>query len=111
MRKLLSRGGSLYARTVLGLAVRDLTSGFKCFRCEALRALDLDALRSEGYAFQIEVTYRLLRLGRTVVEVPIVFVDRRVGHSKMSRSIFLEAVGVVWRLRFSSTGIGAPAAL
>jgi len=100
-RKLLSRGGSLYARTILGVSVRDLTSGFKCFRGEALAALDLEALHSEGYAFQIEVTYRLLRQGRRVTEVPIVFVDRRVGQSKMSGGIVLEAVGVVWRLRFA----------
>ena len=100
-RKLISRGGSCYARTILGVGVRDLTSGFKCFRKSALLALDLEGLRSEGYAFQIEVTYRLLRRGMRVVEVPIVFVDRRVGLSKMSRRIILEAIAVVWRLRGS----------
>jgi len=102
LRRLISRGGSLYARTILGVAVRDLTSGFKCFRKSALLGLDLGRLHSEGYAFQIEVTYRLLRRGARVVEVPIVFVDRRVGLSKMSRRILLEAVAVVWRLRFSA---------
>jgi len=102
VRKLISRGGSLYARTILGVSIRDLTSGFKCFRRSALESLDLDALRSEGYSFQIEVTYRLLRGGRRVVEVPIVFVDRRVGLSKMSRRIVIEAVGVVWKLRWGS---------
>lgn len=101
-RKLISRGGSLYARAILGVTVRDLTSGFKCFRKSALSTLHLDLLHSEGYAFQIEVTYRLLRRGARVVEVPIVFVDRRVGLSKMSRRIFLEAITVVWRLRFSA---------
>jgi dolichol-phosphate mannosyltransferase len=101
-RRLISRGGSLYARAILGVPVRDLTSGFKCFRRAALESLDLSALRSEGYAFQIEVTYRLFRRGRRVVELPIVFVDRRVGSSKMSRRILVEAVGVVWKLRFTA---------
>lgn len=98
-RKILSRGGSLYARTVLGVGVRDLTGGFKCFRRRVLEAMDLSAVRSEGYSFQIEMTYRAIRAGFKVVEVPIVFVDRRVGQSKMSRSIFLEAIWMVWRLR------------
>ena len=98
-RKLISRGGSLYARTILGIDVRDLTSGFKCFRRSALESLDLDSLRSEGYSFQIEVTYRLLRGGHKVVEVPILFVDRKMGRSKMSKRIMFEALGVVWKLR------------
>jgi dolichol-phosphate mannosyltransferase len=101
LRRLISQGGSLYARTVLGVGVHDLTGGFKCFRRETLLALDLPTVRSGGYSFQIELTYRCLNLGLRVKEIPIVFVDRRVGHSKMSRQIFLEAVGMVWRLRLS----------
>lgn len=98
-RRILSRGGSLYARTILGVDVADLTGGFKCFRREVLEALDLDAIDSTGYAFQIEMTYRALRRGFVVEELPIVFEDRRVGQSKMSRAIFLEAIAVVWKLR------------
>ena len=98
-RKILSRGGGLYARTILGIKVKDLTAGYKCFRREVLEALDLDAVRSEGYSFQIELTYRTIKAGFRVVELPIVFEDRRVGQSKMSRRIMLEALGVVWRLR------------
>ncbi|MGZ3478302.1 MAG: polyprenol monophosphomannose synthase [Polyangiales bacterium] len=98
-RHLLSKGGSLYSRTILGLSVRDLTSGYKGFRRRALEAVDLPHVRSEGYSFQIEMTFRLLRKGFRVAEVPIVFVDRRQGASKMSRRIFAEAIGVVWKLR------------
>src|SRR5207249_569226 len=87
-RHMLSRGGSLYSRTILGLSVRDLTSGYKGFRRKALEAIDLPNVRSEGYSFQIEMTYRLLRKEFRVAEVPIVFVDRRQGASKMSRRIF-----------------------
>jgi dolichol-phosphate mannosyltransferase len=100
-RRLLSRGGSLYARTVLGLPVRDLTGGFKCFRRQVLEALDLGSVTSVGYAFQIELTYRAVRRGFRVAEVPIVFVDRRVGRSKMSRRIVLEALLRVWAIRAS----------
>jgi len=98
-RHVLSKGGSFYSRTILGLRVRDLTSGYKGFRRRALEAIDLAAIHSEGYSFQIEMTYRLLRKGMRVDEVPIVFVDRRQGASKMSRRIFAEAIGVVWKLR------------
>jgi dolichol-phosphate mannosyltransferase len=98
-RQLISRGGSLYARLVLGLPIRDLTGGFKCFRSEVLRAIDLDSVHSTGYAFQIELTYRAIRRGFRVVEVPIVFEDRRVGQSKMSRAIVLEALFMVWKIR------------
>lgn len=101
-RQLISSGGSLYARTILGLDVRDLTSGFKCFRREVLAAIDLDAVRSNGYSFQIEMTYRAIRRGFSVAEVPIIFIDRRAGQSKMSSKIFAEAMGMVWRLRFVS---------
>ena len=99
VRRLVSAGGSLYARLVLGVPVRDLTGGFKCYRRRVLEHIDLDAVRSRGYAFQIETTYRALRAGFRVVEVPITFVDREVGGSKMSRSIVLEAIWKVPALR------------
>ena len=99
IRRFISRGGSLYARTILGIGIRDLTGGFKCFRRETLERLDLQTVRSEGYSFQIELTYRALNLGLRVVEIPIVFADRRVGKSKMSKRIFAEAALMVLRLR------------
>ena len=99
LRRLISQGGSLYARTILGLSIRDLTGGFKCFRRETLAAINLDAIKSNGYSFQIEMTYRASRKGFRIAETPIVFEDRKVGQSKMSRKIFLEAVMMVWRLR------------
>jgi dolichol-phosphate mannosyltransferase len=99
LRRAISRGGSAYARLVLGVGVRDLTGGFKCFRREVLEALDLDAVDARGYAFQIEVTYRTLQAGFRVAEVPIVFRDRRAGSSKMDSSIVLEAIWQVPRLR------------
>ncbi|HSN98997.1 MAG TPA: polyprenol monophosphomannose synthase [Candidatus Nanopelagicales bacterium] len=101
-RHVLSKGGSLYARSILGVPIRDLTTGYKAFTRRALEAIDLDEVRSNGYAFQIETTYRALRKGLGVVEVPIVFVDRRAGRSKMSRKIFAEAVVEVWRLRLDA---------
>lgn len=101
-RHLLSKGGSLYSRTLLGLRVRDLTSGFKAFRREVLQAIDLDQVQSEGYSFQIELTYRAVQKGFRVAEVPIVFVDRRAGQSKMSRRIFVEAVLMVPKLRLDA---------
>jgi dolichol-phosphate mannosyltransferase len=100
-RKIISQGGSLYARTILGLSVRDLTGGFKCFRREVLEAIDLPSVQCTGYAFQIELTYRTARRGFRIRELPITFVDRRVGHSKMSRRIVLEAIRKVWSIRFS----------
>jgi dolichol-phosphate mannosyltransferase len=100
-RRLVSRGGSLYARTILGVRVRDLTGGFKCFRREVLEAIDLASVECSGYAFQIELTWRALRRGFRVSEIPIVFADRRVGRSKMSRRIVLEAIRKVWAMRFS----------
>jgi dolichol-phosphate mannosyltransferase len=99
-RRLVSRGGSFYARTMLGVSVRDLTGGFKCFRRTALEAIALDAIAARGYGFQIEGTYRVLRKGLRVVEVPITFADRRVGASKMSGSIIVEAMLQVPRLRY-----------
>jgi dolichol-phosphate mannosyltransferase len=95
LRRAISRGGSAYARLVLGVAVRDLTGGFKCFRREVLEAIDLDRITTRGYAFQVEMTYRALRRGFRVAEVPIVFRERRVGSSKMDLGIVAEAV---WRI-------------
>jgi dolichol-phosphate mannosyltransferase len=99
LRHAISKGGSIYSRTILGLSVRDLTSGYKAFSRRALEAIDLPTVESNGYSFQIEMTYRAVLRGMTVREVPIVFVDRRAGTSKMSSKIFLEAMGVVWKLR------------
>jgi len=98
-RKLLSRGGSLYARIILGIDVRDVTAGFVCWRRAALEAIDLPSITSNGYSFQIEMKYRAIGKQLRVVETPIVFVDRRVGQSKMSRAIVAEALIQVWRLR------------
>jgi dolichol-phosphate mannosyltransferase len=99
VRRLISRGGSLYAQVLLQTHVRDLTGGFKAFRRQVLETIDLDAIHSRGYAFQIENTYRTLRRGFRVVEVPIRFVDREEGGSKMSRAIVLEAIWKVPLLR------------
>jgi dolichol-phosphate mannosyltransferase len=98
-RRIISRGGCLYAQAVLGVRVHDLTGGFKCFRREVLEAIDLPTVRSKGYAFQVELTYRALLGGFTVVEVPITFRDRQVGRSKMSWRIAGEAVVLLPRLR------------
>ena len=87
----MSRGGSRYAQAILGLDVHDLTGGFKCFRREVLEAIDLPSVRSQGYGFQVELTYRVVRRGFRVREIPIVFRDRRAGESKMSGWIALEA--------------------
>ena len=103
LRKFISRGGSLYARTILGLSLRDLTGGFKCFRRQVLESIDLDAVKSNGYSFQIEMTYRARCKGFRICETPIVFEDRTAGKSKMSRKIFLEAVLMVWKLRMDSS--------
>lgn len=98
-RRILSRGGCLYARTILGLPLQDLTGGFKCWRRVALEAVNLPKIRSNGYSFQIEMTWRALHRGFRAVEIPIVFTDRVDGVSKMSKRIVVEAVGMVWRLR------------
>jgi dolichol-phosphate mannosyltransferase len=100
VRRFISRGGSAYARTALGLPIRDLTGGFKCFRREVLETIELDTIQARGYAFQVETTYRAIRAGFRVVEVPIVFKDRRDGTSKMSRSIIAEAIWRVPAMRF-----------
>jgi dolichol-phosphate mannosyltransferase len=100
-RRLISVGGSQYARIVLGLSIRDLTGGFKCFRREVLEAIQLDEIEASGYGFQIEMTYRAVQHGFKVVEIPIIFEDRREGQSKMSASIFTEALWMVAKLRLS----------
>jgi len=101
LRRAISRGGSSYARLVLGLGVRDLTGGFKCFRRQVLEAIDLDSIESRGYAFQVEMTYRAIERGFSVVEVPIVFRDRQVGSSKIDGSVIAEAIWRVPMLRLS----------
>ena len=98
-RLILSYFANVYARRVTGLAVWDATGGFKCFRRAVLEAIDLDAVRSNGYAFQIEMSYRAWKKGFRIVEIPIVFVDRTEGQSKMSKAIVREAIWMVWRLR------------
>jgi dolichol-phosphate mannosyltransferase len=102
VRRAISAGGSLYARMILGVHVRDLTGGFKCYRREVLETIDLAAVDSKGYAFQIETTYRALRAGFEVVEVPITFADREVGGSKMSKAIVAEAIWKVPGLRLKA---------
>jgi dolichol-phosphate mannosyltransferase len=99
LRRFVSLGGNLYAQVILGSRLRDLTGGFKCFRARVLETIDLDAIRARGYAFQIETTYRVVRAGFRVVEVPISFSDREHGHSKMSRAIVAEAIWQVPLLR------------
>jgi dolichol-phosphate mannosyltransferase len=107
LRRAISRGGSAYARLVLGIEINDATAGFKCLRREVLEAIDLDSVQSRGYAFQVELTYRALQHGFRVVEVPIVFRDRRVGSSKMSRAIVAEAIWRVPLLRFNGGSRGS----
>jgi dolichol-phosphate mannosyltransferase len=102
LRRLVSRGGGIYARAILRVHVRDLTGGFKCIRRRVLEAIDLPSVRAEGYVFQIEVTYRALLAGFKVREIPIVFSDRTVGSSKMSTRVALEAMWLVPRLRCSA---------
>ncbi|HEY8039740.1 MAG TPA: polyprenol monophosphomannose synthase [Polyangiaceae bacterium] len=101
-RHFISKGGSLYSRTILGLPIKDLTSGYKAFTRRALEAIGLEDVHSNGYSFQIEMTYRAALKGMRVKEVPIVFVDRTAGRSKMSRKIFAEAIGMVWKLRYDA---------
>jgi len=110
LRRVLSRGGCRYARAVLGVGVRDLTGGFKCFRAQTLRLIDYETVRSEGYAFQVELTYRALARGLRVEEVPITFRDRGAGDSKMSARIALEAIWLVPALRLTRRRDGLPEA-
>jgi dolichol-phosphate mannosyltransferase len=99
VRQFISRGGNLYARLILSVPVIDMTGGFRCYRSRALRAIDLDKVRSNGYSFQIEMAYRVHRAGLRIGEIPIIFPDRRVGASKMSKSIVREALINVVKLR------------
>jgi dolichol-phosphate mannosyltransferase len=110
LRKAISRGGSAYAKLVLGVEIEDLTGGFKCFRREVLEAIDLDSIQARGYAFQVEMTYRAIRAGFEVVEVPIVFRDRQTGSSKMDRAIVAEAIWRVPLLRFGPRHVANPKA-
>ncbi|TNE45140.1 MAG: polyprenol monophosphomannose synthase [Deltaproteobacteria bacterium] len=98
-RKVISRGGSFYARTILGVSIRDLTGGFKLWRREVLESIDLDKVQSEGYSFQIEMSWRALQKGFKIKEIPILFVERELGHSKMNKKIVFEAIGMCWKLR------------
>jgi len=100
-RRMISRGGGTYARMILGVDVHDLTAGFKAWKVQTLRNINLKAVGARGYGFQIEMTFRVLRNRMKVTEVPIMFEDRRVGQSKMSGWIFAEALSLVWRLRLS----------
>ncbi|MCX6356751.1 MAG: glycosyltransferase [Candidatus Aureabacteria bacterium] len=99
-RVLISRGGSLYTRLITRMPLRDCTGGFTGFRCAVLKALNPDTICSGGYSFQIEMKYRSWKMGYRLVQIPIIFVDRKIGKSKMSKKIFLEAMGMVWKLRF-----------
>ncbi|MBG6218264.1 dolichol-phosphate mannosyltransferase [Arthrobacter sp. CAN_A6] len=101
-RKLLSRGGSTYSRAMLGLPVRDITAGFRAFRRETLESLDLASVESVGYGFQVDMTFRVARLGKTITEVPITFVERELGASKMSGNIVFEAIGNVTKWGLSA---------
>lgn len=101
IRKIISKGGSLYAQAILFSPYKDLTSGFKAFRREVLEALDLEKVHSNGYSFQIELTHRAHQMGFKIKETPIIFFDRKVGTSKMTSKIVLEAMLVVWRIRLS----------
>ena len=98
-RQFISQGGGLYARTVLGVGIRDLTAGFMAWRREVLEAIDFSNVDASGYGFQIEMKYRASRMGFRILEIPIHFPDRQVGESKMSSKIFMEAMGLVWKLR------------
>ncbi|MCL5795401.1 MAG: polyprenol monophosphomannose synthase [Patescibacteria group bacterium] len=100
LRKIISRGGSLYAKTILWIPLNDLTGGFKCWRASLLKKIDLVSITSNGYSFQIEMNYRAATLKARIKEIPIIFADRDLGASKMSKAIFLEAISKVWQLKF-----------
>ena len=99
-RLILSYGANIYSRIISGLPLKDATGGFKCFRAEALRKIDLKAIHSNGYGFQIEMNYRLWKLGCKIKEISIIFIDRRSGVSKMNKKIIWEAIFLVWKLKF-----------
>lgn len=105
VRRLISSSGNILARFLLGIPIHDCTAGFRCYRCEVLRSIDLDTIQSRGYGFQVELVYRVMKQGFKIVETPIIFVDRRVGKSKMSHKIVIEAFTYVLRTRFSRGGI------
>jgi len=105
LRRFISGGGNIFARFMLGLPVHDCTAGFRCYRTTVLRSFDLDTIKSQGYAFQVELAYRVTQLGFKIVEIPITFPDRRVGKSKMSRKIFIEGFLWVLRTRFSKQSL------
>ncbi len=100
LRRIISGGGNIYTRFMLGIPVHDCTAGFRCYRREVLENIDLDSVHSQGYAFQVELAYRVMRKGFKIVETPIIFMDRRVGKSKMSSTIFLEGFTYVLKTRF-----------
>ena len=108
-RQILSKGGNRYARTILGLGIKDCTSGFRCYHRKVLENLDLDAIYSNGYSFQIEMLFHALCLNFSVGEIPIKFTERRTGHSKMSKHIVFEAIRIPWQLRFQVNQIKARA--
>jgi dolichol-phosphate mannosyltransferase len=105
VRRFISGGGNIFARCMLGIPVHDCTAGFRCYRREVLESIDLDTIQSQGYAFQVELAYRVMQQGFRIAEIPIIFMDRRVGTSKMSRKIVIEAFAYVLRTRF---GISTP---
>ncbi len=110
LRRLISGSGNIFARFMLGIPVRDCTGGFRCYRRQVLQSIDLEAVQSRGYAFQVELTYRAMRQGFQLVEIPITFMDRRLGTSKMSSKIVIEAFTYVLRTRFSNqAAVYAPA--
>lgn len=104
LRKLISRGGGIYSRFILGIDINDLTGGFKCFRRNVLEAIGINGLKSNGYSFQVETTYKTFLNGFKIKEIPIIFEDRRVGQSKMSSGIFIEALFMIIKLKFTARG-------
>lgn len=103
-RLILSYGSNLYARLITGIKIKDATGGFKCFRAEYLKKIDLSSVKSNGYSFQIEMNYRMWKLGARIKEISIIFIDRRSGKSKMSKKNITEAIWMVWRLKFGNYG-------
>lgn len=99
-RLILSYGANVYTKIITGLPIKDATGGFKCFRASALKKIDLRSIKTNGYGFQIEMNYRLWKSGAKITEIPIIFIDRRSGVSKMNKSIIYEAIFLVWKLRF-----------
>ncbi len=103
LRRFISGGGNIFARAMLGLPIHDCTAGYRCYRRQVLESIDLESIESQGYAFQVELAYRVYKRGFKIVETPIIFLDRRVGKSKMSRAIFLEGFTWVVRARLGKT--------